>query len=361
MTLVVSAPSISFRQLIVSGVHVVIQMPPLPSRDVVGLNRPQEDEADQAMKYIHDTPYGQLAPSDAAKASEFRRLQNDEKQRILNDRPHKDIQITPIALLYPPFGEFLDHIRNPPMISDGVHLQKLEAAVDDFSFLMCQHYTDEEGRRKKVLKALNAIFECYLPSQLIRIIPSPIYGYRSSDGHADGPAGVLEVIVEFKNELGIGNTDPEIQITAYYLQSLLDGSSGPHKALYERFLFPALGISLMGKGHEHDFFFEPLVVIAHTLFFFQVRILDSVLSYFSVNADSSDSHRCSRLALLLAMIPPHLCYSMLSGLPVCYAPESAGTLGKRWIIRSSGLNPNAETYLIFTRYQPGRQMPALKS
>jgi len=201
------------------------------------------------MKYIHDTRYGQLAPSDAAKASEFRRLQNDEEQRILNDRPYKDVKITPIALLYSPFGEFLDHIRNPPMISDGVHLKKLEAAVEDFSFLMCQHYIDEEGRREEVLKVLNTIFECYLPSHLTRIIPSPINGYRSSGGHADGPAGVLEVIVEFENELGIGNTDPEVQITACYLQSLLDKSSGPHQALYERFLFPALGISLVGKGH----------------------------------------------------------------------------------------------------------------
>jgi hypothetical protein len=109
-------------------------MPPLPSPNVVGLKRPRDEEADQAMKYIHDTPYGQLAPSDAAKASEFQRLQNDEAQRILNDRPHKDVQITPIALLYSPFGEFLDHIRNPPTISDCVHLKELEATVDDFHF-----------------------------------------------------------------------------------------------------------------------------------------------------------------------------------------------------------------------------------
>jgi hypothetical protein len=135
------------------------------------------------------------------------------------------------------------------MISDVVHLKKLETAVDEFSFLMCQHYTDEEGRRKKVLEALNTIFECYLPSHLTRIIPSPINGHRSSGGDADGPAGVLEVIIGFENELGIGNTDPEVQITACYLQSLLDESSGPHQALFERFLFPALGITLVGKGH----------------------------------------------------------------------------------------------------------------
>jgi hypothetical protein len=127
----VSATSISLRQLIVSDVHVVIQVPPPPSpRDVVRLNRPQKEEADQAIKYIHNTPYGQLAPCEAAKANEFRRLQTDGEQRILNDRPYKDVRITLIALLYSPFGEFLDHIRNPPMISDVVHLKKLETAVD---------------------------------------------------------------------------------------------------------------------------------------------------------------------------------------------------------------------------------------
>jgi hypothetical protein len=84
---------------------------------------------------------------------------------------------------------------------------------------MCQHYTDEQARRKKVLKALNAIFECYLPSRLTRIIPSPISGSRSSNAHAEGPAGILEVIVQLKTELGIGQTDPEVQITGYYLHS----------------------------------------------------------------------------------------------------------------------------------------------
>jgi hypothetical protein len=219
------------------GVHVIP-----PSRDVVVPNRPQEEEADQTMKYLHEI------------------LQSNEELRILNDRPYKDVRITPLALLYSPFGEFLDHIRNPPTISDDVHLKKLEDAVDEFSFLMCQYYDDEEARRKEVLTALNTIFECYLPSHLTRIIPSPSSGSGSSGGHAEGPAGVLEVIVEFKNEFGIGRTDPEVQITGCYLRSIHEERSGPNRALYESFLFPALGISLMGKGHKHDLF-KTLVVI----------------------------------------------------------------------------------------------------
>jgi hypothetical protein len=50
---------------------------------------------------------------------------------------------------------------------------------------------------------------------------------------------------------------------------------------------------------------------------------------------------------------------MLFGLPVCYAPESAETLSKRWIIRPS--RSNTEAYLMFTRYQRGRQIPTSKS
>ena len=92
----------------------------------------------------------------------------------MNDRPYKDIQITPIALLYAPFGEFLDHIRNPPMDSDALDLAKLEASVNEFSSLMCQHYSDEVSRRDKVLKALNAFFKCYLSSKLTCMLPSLI-------------------------------------------------------------------------------------------------------------------------------------------------------------------------------------------
>ena len=87
--------------------------------------------------------------------------------------------------------------------------------------------------------------------------------------------------------------------------------------------------------------------------------MGSALLYFSTNPDSSDSRHCSRLSLPLAMIPPHRCYSMLFGLPVCYAPESAETLSKRWIIRPS--RSNTEAYLMFTRYQRGRQIPTSKS
>jgi hypothetical protein len=217
------------------------------------------------MKYIQDSSYVRRAPSDVAIASEFRRLQNNDEGRILNDRPHKDVQITPIALLYPPFGKFLDHIRNPPMDSDDIDLAYLEAAVNEFSSLMCQHHDKEDERRDGVLMALSLIFECYLPSQLTSMTPFLFSGDRCSNGRVNGPAGVLETIAEFENEFGSGETDPEVKITAYYAQSVAKASCWPHNALCDRFLFPALGISLVGKDHKTRLFFGTLAVISHTL------------------------------------------------------------------------------------------------
>jgi hypothetical protein len=233
-------------------IHIVVQLPPPPSSDEVELNRQRQEEADKNLpfvKYIRESSYALLAPSEVAQPSAFQKLQNNEELRILNDRPHTDVQVAPIALLYPPFGEFLDHIRNPPMESDDLDLADLEAAVIEFSSLMCQHYDKEDERREKVLEALNAIFKCALTFSLTPITSS---GDRFSAGHMNGSTDVLETIVEFTNELGSGETDPEIQLTAYYVKYIAEGLSGGHITMFKRFLFPALGISLMGKGYKSD-------------------------------------------------------------------------------------------------------------
>ena len=142
-------------------------LPPPSSCDVFGLHQPQEEEGNRVLpfiKYLQDSSYVRGPLTDVAWASFLRQLQVDEKRRILNDRSHKGIQITPIALLYPPFGEFLDHIHDPPVDSDDNDLAKLEAAVNEFSYQMCQYYGKEFERRKGLLSALNA--KCYLPSHL---------------------------------------------------------------------------------------------------------------------------------------------------------------------------------------------------
>jgi len=47
-------------------------------------------------------------PSTAAKFEDYGKFQQDAKKRILDDRPSQDNFITPIALLFQPFGYFRD-------------------------------------------------------------------------------------------------------------------------------------------------------------------------------------------------------------------------------------------------------------
>src|SRR5712675_2287660 len=102
-----------------------------------------------------NSPYGLDPPSTLALPSEFQ-YYNDAK-RIFNDRPKTDIRVTPIALLYVPFVQFLDHIRDPPETLDDLDLRELEFSVNNFASVMCEYHRDENTRQEKVLPALNKI------------------------------------------------------------------------------------------------------------------------------------------------------------------------------------------------------------
>ena len=167
--------------------------------------------------------------------------------RILNDRPSKDVRVPPIALLYAPFGQFLDHVRDRPEEQPGVDLRDFQLAVDEFASAVCEHFKDEEARRDKVLPLLNAIFGCYHPFTLPSLDATVIKGKRTSDGHAIGPAQLMETVVEFKNEFGSGQTDPEIQTTSYYIQMFLRlAASGQYKNAFKKYLCPMLVITIIG-------------------------------------------------------------------------------------------------------------------
>jgi len=197
-----------------------------------------------------NSPYGLDPPSTLALPSEFQ-YYNDAK-RILNDRPKTDIRVTPIALLYDPFGQFLDHIRDPPETLDDLDLRELEFSVNNFASVMCEYHRDENTRQEKVLPALNKIFRCYRSQEFK--LPSIVTGSISTndwrtDGHIIGPAQTPEIIVEIKNELGCGTGDPEMQLSAHYTQMHkrnLDIER--YEDLFECSLLPALGVSIVGKS-----------------------------------------------------------------------------------------------------------------
>ena len=225
-------------------VQVVIQLPSERSLangelDPLQVVEAEYDTYDGLINYMSTSRYVLDAPSTVSKPNVFREYQKTE-DRILNDRPCTDIKVPPLALLYPPFGQFADDLDSekvPP-----TNPRKFQLAVDTFASVMCRHFRDKEVRRMAVLGALNGIFRSYEPFSLPLIVPDTIAGERVSDGHANGPAQVMETVVGFED-----NTDPEIQNTSCYLQ-MNDSQMrlGTHKKSFEKYLCPALGISIIG-------------------------------------------------------------------------------------------------------------------
>ncbi|KAH9991294.1 hypothetical protein BJV77DRAFT_1008779 [Russula vinacea] len=215
-------------------VHVVIQLPSEQSLADGELDPLQvEPEAeydtyDGLIDYMSTSRYVLDAPSTVSKPNVFREYQKTE-DRILNDRPCTDSK----------FADDLDSEKVPP-----TNPRKFQLAVDTFASVMCRHFRDKEVRRMAVLGALNGIFRSYEPFSLPLIVPDTIAGERVSDGHANGPAQVMETVVGFED-----NTDPEIQNTSCYLQ-MNDSQMrlGTHKKSFEKYLCPALGISIIGSN-----------------------------------------------------------------------------------------------------------------
>ncbi len=213
-------------------------------------------------KFSRKSPYTNDTPSNLATTYRCFVNQNNVEERILNDRPVKDAEVVPIALLYSPFGQFLDRMRDSPEDGDGgVDIKNLEFAVGEFAVHMSLHYRMEAKRQLAALEHLNKKFSSNTSTALPEIRSGPVFESWSSDGHASGPAGVMETVVEVKNELGAGQADPEVQLTAYFAQAHKMGIKDEHyDEVYERFLFPTLGISIIGRT-EHNSCNSPVLLM----------------------------------------------------------------------------------------------------
>ena len=78
------------------------------------------------------------------KAEQVQREAQDKEGRIPNDRPDKDVEVPPIALLYAPFGRFLVHICNRPEEQPGVDLREFQFAIDRFASVTYKHLQDKD-------------------------------------------------------------------------------------------------------------------------------------------------------------------------------------------------------------------------
>ncbi|TEB27973.1 hypothetical protein FA13DRAFT_1736172 [Coprinellus micaceus] len=174
-----------------------------------------------------------------ARASHYKILQADPFQKILDDRPSPDADIAPLGLLYHGFGRFEDVIACPK----ATLVEQFTPAVDKFADAMSSFYPSEDGRRTAGLPLLNAIFAIRAEKTIPLLFAAAIRSGRL-DGHSVDRHGMVNTVVEFKNELAEISSIPHVEAVAYvaHAHTRVDGA----KHLFEGWRVPCLGITIVG-------------------------------------------------------------------------------------------------------------------
>lgn len=154
-------------------------------------------------------------PSTTAGVREFRVRQYNSKTPLDCMRgPAHVTPVLPATLPHPVFGEFIDNCK-PPDSRESLEPKITHADISLAQMLretMCKIYGDEKDRAT----AIRGVFK----ANRIYFIPSVV-----SEGHSyqtDGDIvadGHQYAILEVKNEIGTGHSDPLIQAAHYYEES----------------------------------------------------------------------------------------------------------------------------------------------
>ncbi|KAJ7207200.1 hypothetical protein GGX14DRAFT_456552 [Mycena pura] len=187
--------------------------------------------------FMTESPIATHAPSSVAK--EPHTHQASPAHRIWNDRPDSEPGMTPIALLYQPFGKFQDISKG--IAADGVELVdetvlrtgvlQLAAAGRDF-------YPDETARRLAMLPFIDNIFESHRDSALW---PTLMVDHDTS------PLGAVTTLVEFRNEFLDITSEAEYEAAAYATQSHA-AASKIFPEVYRAFRMPTLMLTVHGAN-----------------------------------------------------------------------------------------------------------------
>ncbi|KAN0139205.1 hypothetical protein V8E53_002706 [Lactarius tabidus] len=184
-----------------------------------------------------------IPPSSIATSQCYQDLQQNTRERILDDRPGPDLGIPPISLLYPGFGHFLDILDghdNVPGLND-VNMAELQMAVDVLVAKMAEFFDEEKTRIVIGLEYLNEIFRARRGTEIPHILASDI-GYVTSDGHNIAMNGTSSIMVKFKNShTGIASL-PQVEVAGYvaHLNAQL------RKEAFLRSRVPFLGLTIVG-------------------------------------------------------------------------------------------------------------------
>jgi hypothetical protein len=174
-----------------------------------------------------------------ARSPNYQSLQADPFQKILDDRPSPDADIAPIALLYHGFGRFEDVIACPK----ATLVEQFKPAVDKFAEAMSRFYPEDQ-RRDAGLPLLNAIF-AIRAEKMIPSLSAAAIGSVRSNGHSVDRHGMVNTVVELKNELAGISSIPHVEVVAYaaHAHARIDGT----QRLLEGWRVPCLGITIVGE------------------------------------------------------------------------------------------------------------------
>ncbi|KAJ7252704.1 hypothetical protein B0H12DRAFT_1233802 [Mycena haematopus] len=169
-------------------------------------------------------------------------------ERVLNDRPESGTSIAPAALLYAPFGKFID-IYNAVSTSgvESVKEDVLRRNVERLAREGRKYYENEARKRSAMLPILNEIFAAHTDSaqwpQVLQFSIGSIPGV-ATDRHR-GPLDAASIIVDFKNELMKISSEAEYEAVAYATQSHAKATE-KHGDLYNAYRVPTLCLTMQG-------------------------------------------------------------------------------------------------------------------
>ncbi|KAH8990753.1 hypothetical protein EDB92DRAFT_1996290 [Lactarius akahatsu] len=232
--------------------HICVRLPSvIPQKRSV----PQQGDVHSQFKR---TKVATLAPSSLAASQRYVRLQQDSRERILDDRPEPDHQIPPIPLLYSGFGHFLDIMdgRNDVPGLANIKVAELQMAVDALATEMTRFFELEFQRREKGLEHLKDIFAARRGTTIPRTSVSAI-GSAISDGHNVANNGTSSIVVEFKNSPTEVSAVPQVQVAGFvaHLNAALK------KEAYLQWRVPCLGLTIVGC----DITFYAVLAVDHQI------------------------------------------------------------------------------------------------
>ena len=189
-------------------------------------------------------------PSVISRPENYKHLQSQPKQRILDNRPSVDQFIPPISLLYDGFGIFEDVRQGVPVPGqDKILERELWNNVGAFMEEMAKFHGSEAEQQSAVIDHLHEILHAHKnPEAVGGLISASKIGSRQiiSDGHLNGAHKAMVFCFECKNELSNIPCEPSTELVSYIASSFREQFNGEHQSLFRGWRVPALGMTQIG-------------------------------------------------------------------------------------------------------------------